>query len=66
MWIYSRNPTRCLKGVDPALIDRIYSSADGIDAGELDFRDILHPNDCFVMKSDRIAYWHVMTPLTVW
>ena len=53
MWIYSRNPTRCLKGVDPALIDRIYSSADGIDAGELDFRDILHPNDCFVMKSDR-------------
>ena len=41
------------EGVDPALIDRIYSSADGIDAGELDFRDILHPNDCFVMKSDR-------------
>ena len=41
------------EGVDPALIDRIYSSADGIDAGDLDFRDILHPNDCFVMKSDR-------------
>ena len=41
------------EGTDPALIDRIYSSAEGIDVGEFDFKDILHPNDCFVMKSDR-------------
>ena len=41
------------EGIDPALIDRIYSSAEGIDVGEFDFKDILHPNDCFVMKSDR-------------
>ncbi|WP_302592792.1 PIN domain-containing protein, partial [uncultured Bacteroides sp.] len=39
--------------VDPALIDRIYSSKEGIDLSEFDFRDLIHPNDCFVLKSDR-------------
>ena len=39
--------------VDPALIDRIYSSREGLDINEFDFKDILHPNECFVLKSDR-------------
>lgn len=39
--------------VDPALIDRIYSSKEGIDISEFDFKDLIHPNECFVLKSDR-------------
>ena len=41
------------ENIDPALIDRIYSSKEGVDINEFDFKDILHPNDCFVLKSDR-------------
>ena len=40
-------------GTDPALIDRIYSSKEGIDIGEFPFKDIIHPNECFILKSDR-------------
>lgn len=39
--------------VDPALIDRIYSSKEGIDITEFDFKELIHPNECFVLKSDR-------------
>lgn len=39
--------------VDPALIDRIYSSREGIDISEFEFKDLLHPNECFVLQSDR-------------
>ena len=41
------------ENVDPALIDRIYSSKEGIDLSEFDFKDVIHPNECFVLKSDR-------------
>ena len=41
------------EGIDLALIDRIYSSRDGIDLDEFDFKDLVHPNECFVLKSDR-------------
>lgn len=41
------------EGIDPALIDRIYSSRDGIDLDEFDFKELVHPNECFVLKSDR-------------
>lgn len=41
------------EGTDPALIDNIYSSKEGIDISEFPFRDIIHPNECFVLKSDR-------------
>ncbi len=44
---------KVFENIDPALIDRIYSSKDGIDINELSFKDILHPNECFVLKSDR-------------
>ena len=40
-------------GIDPALIDRIYASKEGIDLGEFAFKDIIHPNECFVLKSER-------------
>ena len=41
------------EGIDPSLIDRIYSSRDGIDLGEFDFKELVHPNECFVLRSDR-------------
>ena len=41
------------EGIDPALIDRIYSSKEGLDINEFDFKDIIRPNECFVLKSDR-------------
>ena len=37
------------ENVDPALIDRIYSSKEGIDLSEFDFKDLIHPNECFVL-----------------
>lgn len=41
------------EGIDPALIDRIYSSHEGIDVSEVSLKDPLLPNQCFVLKSDR-------------
>ncbi|MDR0844817.1 MAG: PhoH family protein [Tannerella sp.] len=39
--------------IDADLIDRIYSSPDGIDVSELDFQEKLAPNACFILKSNR-------------
>lgn len=52
------------ENVDPALIDRIYSSKEGIDVNEFDFKDILHPNECFVLKSDRNSVLARYNPFT--
>ena len=41
------------EGIDPALIDRIYSSREGIDINEFDLKEVIHPNECFILKSDR-------------
>ena len=38
------------EGIDPALIDRIYSSKEGLDISEFDFKDIIRPNECFVLN----------------
>lgn len=40
-------------GVLPEAIDRIYSSKEGVDIDDFDFKDELQPNDCFIMRSDR-------------
>lgn len=50
--------------VDPDLIDRIYSSRDGIDISEIDFRDVLQPNECFIIKSDRSSVLARYNPFT--
>ncbi len=52
------------EGLDPALIDRIYSSRDGLDISEFDFKDILRPNECFVLKSDRSSVLARYNPFT--
>ena len=52
------------ENVDPALIDRIYSSKEGIDLSEFDFKDVIHPNECFVLKSDRNSVLARYNPFT--
>lgn len=52
------------EGMDPALIDKIYSSREGVDASEFEFRNILNPNECFIMKSDRSSVLARYNPFT--
>lgn len=52
------------EGIDPAVIDRIYSSREGVDVSEFDFKDVIHPNDCFVLKSDRNSVLARYNPFT--
>ena len=51
-------------GIDPALIDRIYSSHDGIDISELECREVIHPNECFILKSERNSVLARYNPFT--
>lgn len=41
------------ENINPELIDSIYSNVDGVDADKLDFKSLLKPNDCFILKSVR-------------
>lgn len=52
------------ESVDPALIDRIYSSKEGLDISEFDFKELIHPNECFVLKSDRNSVLARYNPFT--
>lgn len=52
------------EGVNPALIDRIYSSKEGLDVGEFEFKGVIHPNECFVLKSDRNSVLARYNPFT--
>lgn len=42
-----------IEGVDADLIDKLYSTPQGIDVDEFDFDEHLEPNQCFILKSDR-------------
>ena len=46
------------------LIDRIYSSHDGIDISELECREVIHPNECFILKSERNSVLARYNPFT--
>ena len=48
-----QNAHETYEEIDPDLIDRMYSSHDGIDISLLDFGDKLEPNACFILKSVR-------------
>ncbi|MCD7899945.1 MAG: PhoH family protein [Bacteroides sp.] len=50
--------------IDPALIDRIYSSKEGVDINEFDFSAVVHPNECFILKSDRSSVLARYNPFT--
>lgn len=41
------------EGIAPELIDHIYSSKEGVDISEFDFKAVIRPNESFVLKSDR-------------
>ncbi len=54
-----------IENIDPALIDQIYSSREGIDVqnyGEL--KDQIVPNECFILKSDRNSVLVRYNPFT--
>ncbi|MCD8310312.1 MAG: PhoH family protein [Prevotellaceae bacterium] len=44
---------RVFEGIDPAVIDQIYSHKEGVEVGEFAFKEELIPNECFVLKSER-------------
>ncbi|MDR0896071.1 MAG: PhoH family protein, partial [Prevotellaceae bacterium] len=52
------------EGVDPSLIDRIYSTKEGLDTSEFEFSKLFHPNECFVLKSDRNSVLARYNPFT--
>lgn len=52
------------ENIDPATIDRIYSTREGVDINEFEFKDSLQPNQCFVMKSDRSSVLARYNPFT--
>ena len=52
------------EGIDPALIDRIYSAREGLDISEFDFKNVIHPNECFILKSDRSSVLARYNPFT--
>lgn len=52
------------ENVDPEQIDRIYASKEGLDINEFDFRELVHPNECFILKSDRSSVLARYNPFT--
>lgn len=50
--------------INPALIDRIYSTKEGLSISEFDFKDIVRPNECFILKSDRSSVLARYNPFT--
>lgn len=50
--------------IDPSLIDRLYSSKEGLDINEFDFKHVIRPNECFVLKSDRNSALARYNPFT--
>mgnify|MGYP000116879923 CR=1 FL=1 len=65
MDIFVKVEMNVFEGIDPALIDRIYSSKEGLDINEFDFKDIIRPNECFVLKSDRSSVLARYNPLPI-
>lgn len=52
------------ENIDPALIDRIYSSKEGIDINEFNLQTVVKPNECFILKSDRSSVLARYNPFT--
>lgn len=50
--------------VSSDLIDRIYSSHEGVELKELELKTVLHPNECFVLKSERNSVLARNNPFT--
>ncbi|MFV0545366.1 MAG: PhoH family protein [Bacteroides sp.] len=50
--------------IDPTLIDRIYSSKEGLDLSEFELKHLIRPNECFILKSDRNTVLARYNPFT--
>ena len=53
-----------IEGIDPDLIDRIYSQPAGVDFDEFEFQVAIKPNDCFILKSERNSVLARYNPFT--
>jgi PhoH-like ATPase len=53
-----------IEGIDPDLIDRIYSQPTGVDFDEFEFEIPVKPNDCFILKSERNSVLARYNPFT--
>lgn len=60
-WFDKVNET--IDGADPAIIDEIYSSKDGVDIDKVTDKKII-PNECFILKSDRNSVLCRYNPFT--
>ena len=54
-----------IEGVDANLIDKLYSSPQGLDVDEFNFDVHLEPNQCFIMKSERNTILARNNPFTL-
>ncbi|RHJ87783.1 PhoH family protein [Parabacteroides sp. AM08-6] len=50
--------------IDPDLIDKMYSSVEGVDADLFDIKSKLDPNECFILKSVRNSVLARYNPFT--
>ncbi len=41
------------EGIPAEMIDKIYASKEGVDIDEFEIKDLVSPNECFILKSDR-------------
>ena len=53
-----------IEGIDPDLIDRIYSQPTGVNFDEFNFDIEVVPNQCFILKSERNSVLARYNPLT--
>ena len=53
-----------IEGIDPDLIDKIYSQNGGVDTDEFNFVNELYPNQCFILKSERNSVLARYNPFT--
>lgn len=53
-----------IEGVNPDLIDKIYAQPAGVDFEEFNFENEIHPNQCFILKSERNSVLARYNPFT--
>ncbi|MDR1161820.1 MAG: PhoH family protein [Tannerellaceae bacterium] len=51
-------------GIDPDMIDRLYASPEGLELDVLDMKTLIHPNECFILKSVRNSVLVRYNPFT--
>jgi Predicted ATPase related to phosphate starvation-inducible protein PhoH len=52
------------ENIDPDLIDAIYNKTEGVDADSFEHKNLLKPNDCFILKSIRNSVLVRYNPFT--